>query len=269
MLHYSAATAIGGREENQDALWIDGLSLSQGDWAEAAGECEGLLLAVVCDGIGGGFAGKEASDAARRGVEAAWAEMQEAGLTEQRDKLLQLAGRAQDSVIRFYEQGGGWGGTTLTMALVEPDGCFTLLNIGDSPAFLEHNGDVTEVGFRQNLAGYRKRDGLPVRPTDGYQLMCCLGLSHRGVLRDPLAAAWLAEGRLEPGDRLLLCSDGLEELPFTQEWNDSFEGKDEDRLLLDYLAMALQRGEDAQRLVHTAEALPGADNCTAILIERK
>lgn len=269
MLNYSAATAIGGREENQDALWVNGLGLSQGDWDETAGKSEGPLLALVCDGVGGGIAGKGASDAARRGVEAAWRELQEASLDEQRDKLLrQLAARAQDSVLRFYEENGGWGGTTLTLALVEPDGRFTLLNIGDSPALLVRQGDVTEVGFRQNLAGYRKRDGLPVRPMDGYQLMCCLGISRRGLLRDPLAEAWLAEGRLEPGDRLLLCSDGLEELPFTQEWNDTFEGKNEDQLLLDYLAAALQRGEAAAQLVRTAEALPGADNCTAILIER-
>lgn len=269
MLNYSAATAIGGREENQDTLYVNGQSPAQGDWAEVAGASEGPLLAVVCDGIGGGWFGAEASNAARQGVETAWKELRNEGLPEQRDELLrELASRAQDSVIRFYEQGGGWGGTTLTMALAEPDGRFTLLNIGDSPAFLLHGGEVREAGFRQNMAGYRRRDGLPVRPEDGYQLMNFLGVTRRGVLRDPLEAAWVATGCLELGDKLLICSDGLEALPFTQEWDESFEGKDEDQLLLDYLAKALP-GAAAAQLVCEAAALPNVDNCTAILIERK
>lgn len=269
MLKYSAATATGGREENQDALYVDGQSPAQGDWAEATGASEGPLLALVCDGIGGGWFGAGASDVARQGVEVAWKELNEAELPEQRDELLrELASRAQDSVIGFYEQSGGWGGTTLTMALVEPDGRFTLLNIGDSPAFLLHGGEVTEVSFRQNLAGYRRRDGLPVRPEDGYQLMNFLGVTRRGVLRDPLEAAWVATGCLELGEKLLICSDGLEALPFTQVWDDSFEGKDGDQLLLDYLTKALP-GADAAQLVHAASALPGADNCTAVLFKLK
>lgn len=307
MVIYSAATHIGWRKENQDALWLNEKSLAQEEWDEVQGTEEREVLALVCDGIGGGFGGQGASFHARLGVEAAWQELKERGslsteellralsldsgedikealterfslpqelperfLTQELPEallLLYLASRAQEETRNYYRRAGGWGGTTMTLLLLRGARCH-LLNIGDSPAFryCRREGCVRELTFRQNLAGYHRRDGLPVEPGDSRCLMNLLGLTRGGRQKRPLEEAWLAECLLEDGDSLLLCSDGLEELPFTRPWQADFADKDEDELLLDYLAQALEQGREAGQLVRTAAEMDGADNCTAILL---
>lgn len=248
MIEYSAASVRGQRTDNQDNLRV-GSGLP---WADVSGDfsVSGVLddrkyqLVCVCDGIGGGFMGDCASFLALQAVEdvASTPDAMEKGL----EQLVQEAAEAAHyAVSSFMHRLGRPGGCTLTLVGLS-EGRFCCLNIGDSPCFLLPKGkNIEELSIRHNLYWHKVRMQIEPDPQDASMLMRFLGKANCSV---SLMADRIS-GTLEPGDMLLLCSDGV-----TNKF-----GPDE---LTDFL----RSGVGAEELVKEAAVLEKADNSTAVVL---
>lgn len=158
---------------------------------------EGLLIAVA-DGMGGHVAGEIAS---RTALEAAVA------LDSATPSERILAGN--DAVVAATDQDPRLRGmgTTLTLADVRPEGSFVLGHVGDSRAYLLRDGDLRQLTEDHTVvaeylaAGKITEEHAAVHPQRSILTRAVGVTRHLQVDEIP--------ERLQPGDRLLLCSDGL------------------------------------------------------------
>lgn len=159
--------------ENHDvvALWED------------RPEVEALLL--VADGMGGRPRPRDASHAA---AAAARERFHQGSLEDPQQFLLDMLGAAHRAVCRLGDGGGRAPGSTLCLALIM-EGELYGANVGDGTVFLERAGVL-----RILAGGEGARSGN--RPSE------FLGSSQ------PPAPESFSE-KLQPGDQLLLCTDGL------------------------------------------------------------
>ncbi len=141
-------------------------------------------------------------------------------------------------------------GTTLT-ALLLAGSRAVLVHIGDSRAYLLRSGRLRQLTDDHSLVAEQVKAGLL---TPGQARTS----SHRNVITralgiGPEAAPDVLSAALQPGDRLLLCSDGLTEMVADREIA---------RLL------AKHPPEQAVRkLIDAANAAGGADNITAVAVK--
>jgi PPM family protein phosphatase len=159
-------------------------------------------LYVVCDGMGGARGGEVASQmACERLVALAPGS---AGKDELRDAIVDADGSiAARSIAEPHLLGMG---TTLTSALIN-DSTVILGHVGDSRAYLLRAGTLRQLTDDHSWVGEMVRRG---------ELTAAQAATHphRSVITRALgtegeAAPDLLEISLEPGDRLMLCSDGL------------------------------------------------------------
>ena len=196
------------------------------------------LVAAIADGMGGVAGGGEASRTALRGLAA--------GLLAEDDGSAGTAGDLEQRVIAAF--GAAWArvreqaqlvpalremGTTLTV-LVFAGQHAVLGHVGDSRAYLLRGGELRQLSVDHTA---RER---------GSQLLRCIGGGLPEQPPDTVAFD------LAPGDRLLVCSDGV--------W-----GPVGDARLQDALAR-LQPGSAAERMVSLALAAGGPDNGTALVV---
>jgi protein phosphatase len=142
-------------------------------------------------------------------------------------------------------------GTTMTLAFLEEGGSARLAHIGDSRAYLFRSGELRQITEDHTVAAEYVAQGK-LSPDDAsahpqrHMLTRTLGLTS-DIEVDEISLA------LEPGDRLLICSDGVTEMV-----ND------------DRIAEILGEGtpeEVVWDLVETANEEGGVDNITAIVVE--
>jgi protein phosphatase len=114
-----------------------------------------------------------------------------------------------DAAIRDYAQrelDGGPSGCTVVLAVIT-DGVVTVGHMGDSRAYLKRGGELRVLTADHSFVGAQVQAGLitaaeaRVHPMRS-RLTRALGLGDAG-------AAEVHEHPLEPGDLVLLCSDGL------------------------------------------------------------
>jgi PPM family protein phosphatase len=200
----------------------------------------GRWLFAVADGMGGHAAGEVASAAVIETLRARDAEVPLATLLEVIGRAVaeangEVARRAAEDLSRRGM------GTTLT-AMLWSDNRFALAHIGDSRAFRLRDSELDQItedhimgklvsnpGFLAPVLS-RYLDGRPDRSPD---------LSIR-------------EAR--PGDRYLLCSDGLSPVVDTEA-------------IRDVLVSAADPGEVVRQLVALADEAGGPDNISAIVID--
>lgn len=124
--------------------------------------------------------------------------------------------------------------------------------IGDSPCFLWREGVMAQISTDHTVEQEFVAAGVPreVAGKYGHMLTRCIG-SHTHDARPDVNHL-----RLQPGDQLLLCTDGL---------TDMVEAR--------YIAQCIDEAPDAQRacdnLVALALASGGLDNVTAVLARAK
>ena len=191
------ATDIGLiRDENQDEV--------------RAVDYHGRILAVVCDGMGGERSGSQASRIAIRELFDRFTAGYRKGMHPEDVRALLLASvSAANSVIyttaRMDYKSFGMG-TTCVAAFVEP-GWISLVNVGDSRAYLIQDGrirlltsdhTVVNMLFQQ---GKLRREDMAQHPQRN-MLTRAVGV-ERVVRPDYFRIPY------EEGFRLLLCSDGL------------------------------------------------------------
>lgn len=197
------------RHENQDNFLFQGryfLPLDCGDTAviSAAGNTAQPLADFVLDGMGGENEGEMASLAAA----AALAEYYEdfaARLVqspEDADLDIQALCDAASRRVRDFgrARGSGVSGTTLSMLACAGDTAF-FANVGDSPIWLLREGHLYKK-FREHVRAAR-----PAKPgfTPKGGLTQFVGIDMEGFILTPSVSC----EQLLPGDRVLICSDGL------------------------------------------------------------
>jgi PPM family protein phosphatase len=204
-------------------------------------------LYAVCDGMGGARGGEVASQMACERMVAL--DPVSAGEDELRAAIVS----ANESIsARSLAEPRLLGmGTTLTLALIRDD---TLLlgHVGDSRAYLLHDGALRQLTDDHSWVGEMVRRGELTAAEAAVH-------PHRSVITKALgtdgdAEPDLLEVALEPGDRLLLCSDGLSGMVS----NDSIQE-------------LLRRGDGAQAvadaLVQAAIKAGGEDNVTVVVVD--
>jgi PPM family protein phosphatase len=243
------------RPANEDAYLVAALDRTT---AAAASSPPGLLL-VVADGVGGRPGGEIASTVAVEAMSCYVQTMVPWVLTagerdrERLDAWLRGALRRTQTRLRRLAMRRGLDprmATTFTMACVTGLD-LVVAHVGDSRCYLARSGGLERLTVDHTLA-QRLVDEGQLRPEEadrspyGHMLLNALGGST-----DELAVD-LRRVRLQPGDQLLLCTDGLTRHVREDE-------------LSRRLAEAAPVDETVDDLVATALVRGGSDNVTVVL----
>jgi protein phosphatase len=226
------------------------------DHAGCWSENEELPLFAVADGLGGHAAGEVASTTAVQEAIETWAQ----GSRDKPRQLLRQAARAANAQVYGASMSQGRYGMATTFTAASFDqGEVIVAHVGDSRAYLIHEGTIEQLTVDHTQVGEMMRIGLltpeqaanhPARSV----LTKCMGNA-------PGITIELSRRRVLSSDVLVLCSDGL--------W--SLVSKDE---LTQYLAPLARRKEvdpaevsDASWvLVEQALARGAPDNVTLVVV---
>jgi protein phosphatase len=224
-----AATDVGRvREGNEDAYLVD----------DATG------LVAVADGMGGHRAGEVASATALEALRAA--------ITHGRPlrESMQDANEAVFTKSLTDEELRGLG-TTLTAATLVTGGTVLVGHVGDSRAYLLHDGELRQVTVDHSLVEELVREGRLTADEAAVHPQRSIITRALGV--DASVEVDVYPVELAPGDRLLLCSDGLTGM-----------------VQAETIAATLRREEDPARaaaaLIDAANVAGGEDNITAVVV---
>jgi protein phosphatase len=247
-LRAGARTAVGKvRKHNEDSM-----------------ACEpGLGLFVVCDGMGGEAAGEVASQLAIKtiletvnGADTSPPPTPSEEHKGFQPRTLRLAAALERSNQAIYEQAQhdvhqtGMG-TTAVSAWLENNQA-SLAHVGDSRAYLWHGGQLEQLTRDHSLVEEQVRAGIITREqsleSDKQNILL------RALGKEPAVEVELGERQLQPGDYLLLCSDGLTRMVSERELSDTI-GRLRDPQPI------------ADRLVERAVENGGVDNVTAVVVE--
>jgi len=214
-------------------------------------QARGWLFAL-CDGVGGHDHGEVAS---RTAIEQMEASFRRAPASEPLSAM--LARIAKEANLRVYETGkqaspGGSNMATTLVACALRYDRMAVAHAGDSRCYLIRGGRATLLTKDHTVANEQAKLGvLSSKEAEDshmkHMLVRSLGL-------DPYATAEVNEHQIEPGDVLLLCSDGM---------HNSVEGSE-------MAALAGQPGANlhtaALRLIALANDRDGSDNISVLLI---
>ena len=218
------------REKNEDTAY-----------PEASGESAGPVVLVVADGMGGHVAGEVAS---RLAVNAAISND-----LPPADRVAAGNRSIREEVAREPSLEGM--GTTMTLVGLDEDGRARFGHVGDTRAYLLRDGELSRltadhtVAAEYVAAGQISAKEAAAHP-QRHMLTRTLGLT-RFVNVDEIDLA------MEEGDRVLLCSDGLNEMVEDQAIAEAMTGATAD--------------EAAWRLVELANEAGGVDNITVIVAD--
>lgn len=227
------------RAENQDSLFVP-------DSDDSDTAARGVLVAVA-DGMGGHAGGALASRTAVESLAAFYTD-KSVGLPADLlvlNRIEKAHARIQDLQRERPNLKGM--GTTLTAAVITGRTA-VFLHVGDSRAYLFRGGALECQTQDHTLAAKWEKSGTMRAPLARAKstLTRALGVGQSGVDRSEVA--------LLPGDRLLLCSDGLHGVA------------PEGRMVAIFTAGG-SPWDQAKKLVALAKECGGPDNVTAVVVE--
>lgn len=196
-LAWAAATDKGPRKDNQDRVVVSPANHPQLDH-------KGVLL-VLCDGVGGEegghIAASMASQAALRSFYDNPAADAGVALTGAVENAWQAVRNAAANGAQFSRMA-----TTLVMAAVQ-NGTLHMAHVGDSRGYLFRAGKLRQLTDDHTYVNAQLTSGVITEEE-------ALRSVYRGVLTRSLGAATdhtpaFCSEALQPGDRVLLCSDGV------------------------------------------------------------
>lgn len=260
------------RERNEDhfmvahvrrTLHVLSHNLPRGEMPEYLGE--DAYAMVVADGMGGMNAGDVASMLAiSTGVKLADKSVKwgfKINEKEAKDLLERLSAYFREIDRRITRKSESdrklFGmGTTMTLAYSVGAHLF-LIHVGDSRAYLFRRGQLQQLTRDHTIAqaladaGHIRQDDIRKHPKRN-TLTNYLG-GHRGKIKADVR--WL---RLEDGDRLLLCSDGLTDMVDDVEIARSLDvHPDPDTVTLELIRLALEHGgKDNVTVVVASYSIP-------------
>lgn len=229
--HWAVATDRGlVRKINEDSLYPD-----------TSGKSDGPTIVLVADGMGGHIAGERASAvASERAVESK-------GSLKQRVEAANLA--IFEEIDAHPELAGM--GTTMTLFELGEDSIVRFAHVGDSRAYLYREGELTQLTVDHTVVAEYLRRGT-IRPEE-VSTHPQRSLITRALGLVPDVEIDTGEEPVQSGDRLLLCSDGVNNMV------------DDDAIAT---SLDLDTPEEAVwDLVEKANRAGGQDNITAIVVQ--
>ncbi len=167
------------------------------------------VLAIVADGMGGHQGGEVASELAVRMVSETYASAEsdpQGALVE----AFRAANREIYHLSRRHRQLAGMGTTCTAVAVVE--GFAYSAHVGDSRAYLVRSDRIYRMTEDRSATMALVKQGLitmnEAREHEGRNVI----LRAMGMHQEVEVATWDAPFALRPGDRLVLCSDGLHDI---------------------------------------------------------
>lgn len=254
LLKYAAFTHVGKvRENNEDNFYIDGKWRENTDTLECKtnGEVEGNLTASVCDGMGGEECGEVASLLA----------------VETMNEMIQIypglfhfhaaeyLNLANERICDYMRLVGRRVGTTFT-ALEFYNGTMIAQNVGDSRIYMFRDGELRQLSCDHTVAEQMVRTGILTKEEAAdhpkkHQLTQHLGIFPEEMMIEPCEVEF---SFVLPGEKYLLCSDGLTDMLSDEEISDIMsQNKSVEMIVDDLVSKALDKG--------------GKDNTTVIVIE--
>ncbi len=211
-------------------------------------------IAVICDGMGGANAGQVAATVAIEAFVEQAIDQIKVGMNEKQMKqVLTTAATHANRLVyeRAHTDPGCDGmGTTLVAAMVS-DFDTAFINIGDSRAYHIHAEGIRQVTRDHSLVedmvakGELTHDEARRHPSRNF--------ITRALGTDAQETGELFFLSVEPGDSLLLCSDGLSNVVLDQE-----------------ILYEVQQTRDPERvcrqLLETANVRGGPDNITVVML---
>ncbi|MBU9712466.1 Stp1/IreP family PP2C-type Ser/Thr phosphatase [Evansella tamaricis] len=225
---------------------------NEDDGAFAIGE-NGLLLALVADGMGGHQAGDVASKMTKEYLLSKWQEMNTVFSPKEAEKWL------EDSIHEVNEhifthskenvQCEGMG-TTLVAAICS-DQFVTVAHVGDSRIYMKTSAGLKQMTADHSLVGELVRSGQITEDEAMHHprknvILRALG-TEESIKVDVNTIDW------DPGSYLLLCSDGL---------TDKLSDHEIDEELSKDVSLEMM----ADRLIEMANERGGEDNVTITLL---
>lgn len=208
---------------------------------------------AVADGMGGHAAGDRASAAVVERLAALRAAADHGYLEPERlDEALGAAAADIDELAAHIPVGAGTTVTGAFLALKDGEPHFGVFNIGDSRVYRYSDDDFRRVTRDHSVvqelvdAGLLHADDAEGHPESNVITRAV------GFRETPQPDVWMLP--VEPGMRLLLCSDGL-----TKELDD--------RRIHGMLAGGRSAAETADELMDAALAAGGRDNVTVVVID--
>jgi protein phosphatase len=235
-MRWSGATDAGRkRSNNEDAFCVE----------------DALCAAILADGMGGEKCGEVGSAVTVETI-CQYLRSPEPGLTpiEITKEAIRAANRRVLEVARERRECDGMG-STVVLALWNPPE-IVIANVGDSRAYLFRAGAMRQLSYDQNFANeLRTQLGLSEERVrnmpNRHVLTMAVGTYDHVLIRTHIQA-------LEPGDLILLCSDGL--------YNPV-----DDSAIAEILAQPSSVKEKVDQLIAQANRNGGPDNVTAVLLE--
>lgn len=178
-----------------------------GSWEPSTdSERDGLgWLYIVADGVGGAEAGDVASQLATEQTISHYID----GVGDDSAERLRLAiENANDDLRQLAMQRGqgGYMATTMCAAVIQ-NGTVTIANVGDSRGYFLRNGEMTQITRDHSLVAQLVAEGAITAEEAITHPRRNVILSSLGPSREPQIDLFNVE--VADGDRLLLCSDGL------------------------------------------------------------
>lgn len=252
MLLISSAVAsdIGKvRERNEDNFYLCGRIRSR---EESAGVfCKDdtgrdTYLYAVCDGMGGELCGDLASEIAVKALDRFKDDFDLSA-----ESYFEYA---NETVCREIRRQGGRMGTTFAGLWINDEKA-RVYNVGDSRIYLFRNGQLMQLSEDHTQAQLMYKQGLISREEVKTHPFRNRLTQHIGIFPEELELVphAVVNIRLQPGDRFLLCSDGLTDML----------GDDEIRTLI---AEGETPSAIAGALLRSALENGGRDNITALAV---
>jgi len=221
-------------------------------------------LFIVADGMGGHVAGEVASRLAVDTIldflrisdadsEITWPFEFDESLSQGGNRIqaaIQLANREIVRHIQAKEDHRGMG-TTVVTAVVVDDSCF-IGHVGDSRAYLVRDGKMSQLTQDHTFVNEQVEKGFMSR-TEA-QRHPARNILTRAVGSAEDLVVDLSETRLQKGDLVLLCSDGLSSMV------------EDEAILRTVLEHSAELGAACGSLIALANQNGGLDNITAVLI---
>jgi len=242
-MQYWSITDLGcTRAQNQDTYHVELLD-------------KNAALFVVCDGMGGAKSGNVASslaaDVFAQEVKRSWNSGMDRDAVEQ---MLQNAVKLTNFTVhdqsRQFEEFSGMG-TTLVAALVAGKQAY-IVNIGDSRAYCITSDGIDQLTVDHSLVQMMiQRGELTPEQAKTYPGK---NLITRAVGTETAVTADIFHRKMESGQHLLLCTDGLTNLM-------------DDLEILFEVVHGADKSSACQRLLDIAKNRGAPDNVTCVLVQ--
>ena len=231
-----AATDIGRkRSQNQDSI---------------SSRIE-LGLFVVADGMGGHRGGETASQMAVAAIPEVVEHCQVDPNWQPRNVIAQAIRKANENIYtRSQNDPALQGMGTTSVALLFKDNCLTIGHVGDSRAYFIRDGGIWQITRDHSLVQEKLRAGIISR--DEVKTDRMKNVITRSVGFEAVVNVEVYEMETRPGDKFLICSDGL-------------SGLVEDEQILSLMRDDPQHS--VQELIAAANANGGDDNISTIVVE--